>query len=262
MSGEPYLNGVGISPELHSDGVTLNVTVTWQKGPAWFAAPPGFVEIYALLDASSVNLTGHLINSFTIDASPVLVTLDASNRVPILTVGVAPRITGEDREMMPDASGEPQVWESFMTTGGFTVVYGDQPPSSPTAVPTIAASAFPKTLGRTDHIDAHVGGGGNDFNLRYGLKNPPSQQSSDSKGNFSFDTIPENHYLLIAQQRGRTNDGRDPWSAWTQPISVATPKRFRSLRRFLSASNVLAPGTRVAQFTKATGASVRRMMGL
>lgn len=262
MSSEPYLNGVSISPELPSDGTTLKLTVKWEKGPAWFAAPPGFVEIYAVFGASSVDLTGHLINSFSVDASPLLVPLDASNRNPILTVGVAPRITGMDREMMPDASGEPQTWESFMSTEGFMVTYVAQPPSPPTAVPTITASAHPKTLSSNDRIDALVQGGGNDFNLQYGLKAPPSQQLSDSKGNFSFDTIPERHYLLTAQQRGHTSDGRDPWSPWSQPISVATPRRFRSLREFLSASNVLASGTKVAQYTKTTAASVRRMMGL
>lgn len=262
MSGEPYLNAVTIEPALPSDGVTLKLIIGWEKGPAWFAAPPGIVEIYALFGASSVDLTGHRVDSFTVDPSPVTVTLDVPRRSPILTVGVAPRITGEDGEMMPDASGEPQKWETFMTTEGFTFTYVAQPPGPPTAVPTITASAHPKTLSRNDHIDALVRGGGNDFNLRYGLKAPPSEQLSDSKGDFSFDTAPKSSYLLTAQQRGHANDGSDPWSSWTQAISVVTPPRFRSLRKFLTASNVLASGTKVAQYTKTTGASVRRMMGL
>jgi hypothetical protein len=262
MSGEPYLNDVAIEPKLPSDGTTLTLTISWVKGPAWFAAPPGLVEIYALFGASSVDLTGHRINSFTVDASPIAVTLDASNRNPNLYVGVAPRITGEYAEMMPDASGELQTWESFMTTAGFQINYVAQPSSSPTAVPTLMASAHPKTLSGNDHIDAWVRGGGSDFNLRYGLKAPPSEQLGDANGNFSFDTIPEKFYLLTAQQRGHTNDGRDPWSPWSQPITLATPPRFRSLRRFLSASNVLAFGTKVAQYTRKTNDSVRRMMGL
>jgi hypothetical protein len=262
MSGEPYLSDVMIEPVLPSDGTTLELNIKWVKGPAWFAAPPGFVEIYALFGGSSVDLTGHRINSYTVDASPILVPLDASNRNPSLYVGVAPRITGEDAEMMPDASGEPQTWESFMTAAGLAITYVAQPPSPPTAVPTLRASAHPKTLSGNDHIDALVRGGGNDFNLRYGLKAPPSEQLGDSNGNFSFETIPESHYVLTAQQRGHATDGSDPWSPWSQPITVATPRRFRSLREFLSASNVLASGTKVAQFTRKTRASVRRMMGL
>jgi hypothetical protein len=262
MSSEPYLNDVTIVPESPSDGVTLQLTVKWVKGPAWSAAPPGVVEIYAVFGASSVDLTGHRIGSYAVDVSRPPVTLDATNRNPGLYVGVAPRITGQEGEMMPDASGEPQKWESFMTTAGFMITYVAQPTSPPTAVPTITARAHPKTLSGNDHIDALVQGGGNDFNLRYGLKAPPSQQLGDSHGNFSFDTLPESNYVLTAQQRGHTYDGSNPWSAWSQPISVVTPPRFRSLRAFLSASNVLASGTRVAQYTKKTGASVRRMMGL
>jgi hypothetical protein len=256
MSGasQPYLLNVTISQPLakynSSGDLLVNFTVRWEVGPT----PPDSVQIYTEFGSDTALLDlGSLLAERPPDQSLVSVSLPGANRNPRLFVGVAPRTSGDDDS-----------WDSFVTEGGFSVTYPAPPPTSGFPPPSVEVSSAVKTLTSNDQLEITVIATVNPVDQYQVIVNFDGDDLPQLNGNdpwFSIPSVPGGVYAVKAQQRGVNFDG-DPWSRWCIPERVVAKQRVRSLRVFLSISNVLKPDVGVRQYADSENGSIRRTMGI
>ena len=262
----PYLADVAITKLIANADLSVDFAVNWNVA----SIRPDLIQIYTQFGSESqLADLGNLRATVYADQSPFPVQASGSDNDTFLFIGVAPRTVdpadGSYPDTMADSSGEMQPWDSFMWANGFQIKFPSNPPGGLLTPPNIQISSSVKTLTSNDQLNvtvyATIPPPVDQYQIRWDYRGEYQGQINSKDPWFSIPSVPGGVYAIKAQQRGVDFNG-DPWSAWCSPVTYVASRRVRSLRVFLSVSNVLGPDVGVRQYAGSNNGSTRTMMGI